>query len=70
MEVRLFYESDGKCFAKSVAGCRIVSGEPSKYCGTYLCKWYKPKDCKDWVRLDTDNMVQLYPPEEVSNGKD
>ena len=65
MQVRLFYESDGKCFAKVGNGCAIYGEKCSNKCGTYLCKWYKPDGCKDWVRLDGRYSVKLYPPEDL-----
>lgn len=65
MQVRFFHESDGKCFAKMIGGCAIYGEECGNKCGTYLCKWYKPQGCKDWVRLDDRYTVRLYPPEEL-----
>lgn len=65
MQIRHKYESDGKCFAKLVGGCQIF-GTCAKDCGTYLCNFYKPQGCKDWVRHDSKNgLVRLFPPEEV-----
>lgn len=69
MEIRLFFESDGKCFAKMVGGCGILGTNIDLDCGTYMCKWYKPEGCKDWARLDTRNMVRLYPPEDITYGR-
>ena len=64
MLARFFYESDGKCFSKLSDGCACLNGI-NKGCGTYRCKFYKPTECKDWVRLDTKYMVRLYAPEEL-----
>ncbi len=69
MQIRFFYESDGKCFARFTKGCAIRTKMHPK-CGTYLCELYKPMGCKDWVRIDTRRYVQMYAPEEVSYGKD
>lgn len=63
MLIRLFDDSDGKCFARLGDGCAVIS-ETLPCCGTYRCKWYKPADKKEWVRLDTKNMVRLFPIEE------
>lgn len=69
MQIRQFYESDGKCFARLIEGCAVLHTMHPK-CGTYLCPMYKPKDCKDWVRLDARHMVKMFTPEEVVYGKD
>lgn len=63
MLIRQYDDSDGKCFARLSCGCSILS-EQLPACGTYRCKWYKPSDCKDWVRLDSPNEVRLIPIEE------
>lgn len=69
MQIRWFYESDGRCFAQTADGCSALMGVHGK-CGTYLCPLYKPVGCRDWVRLDTRHVVRLYAPEEVEYGKD
>lgn len=69
MRVRYFEESDGKCFARFTKGCAIRTKMHPK-CGTYLCEFYKPMGCKDWLKIETDHMVMLFSPEEVSYGKD
>lgn len=33
-------------------------------CGTYKCPFYKPKGCKDWIRVEDEEGVNLIPPEE------
>ena len=49
----------GKCFAKVPDGCRAYTVEcPGR------CKWYKPKECKDWIRVERDGEAWLIPPEE------
>lgn len=60
---RVKWASDGRCFAKLVEGCAVLCMQ-EKGCGTYRCKFYKPKDCKDWVRLNDGVTVRLYAPEE------
>lgn len=64
MQIRLFDESDGKCFAKMRNGCSALKGQ-HPMCGTYRCCFYKPDGCADWIRLDTRNMVRLFMPEDV-----
>lgn len=44
--------------------------EPGEKCGTYRCRWYKPYDSKDWIRLDNRRCVYMYAPEEVEYAKD
>lgn len=71
MEIRQKYESDGKCFAKMYSGCKILGTPCGKDCGTYMCSFYKPMDCKDWVRHDSKNgLVRMFAPEEYGYGKD
>lgn len=64
MQVRLKYESDGRCAMHRAETCMVLYKQHQK-CGTYLCPFYKPEGCKDWVRLDRPNSVVLIPPEEV-----
>lgn len=33
-------------------------------CGSYRCPFYKPKGCKDWVRIEDEDGCSLIPPEE------
>ena len=68
MQVRLYYESDGVCFARKVSGCKVFGG-CTDVCGTYAGGFYNPKGFADWVRLDSKNMVCLYAPEEVGDKK-
>ena len=48
------------CFAKMDVGCMILSNG----CDRETCKWYKPKDCEDWIRSERNGEVWLIPPEE------
>lgn len=43
-------------------GCTILTD--AKVCN-WECPFYKPKNCKDWVRLETNGRVLLYAPEEL-----
>lgn len=66
MIVRTYNDSDGRCFARMIGGCAIFCEDaPPNKCGTYACRWYKPYDSKDWIRLDNRRCVCMYPPEEV-----
>ena len=58
------------CFAMigKKSGCRVMMKAHEK-CGTYRCPFYKPKDCKEWIRIDDRTGVNLIPPEDLG-GKD
>jgi hypothetical protein len=49
------------CFAKATKGCRIL--HHTKVCPK-KCVFYKPKGCRDWVRVERDGEVWVIPPEE------
>ena len=52
------------CFGIMSKGkCRVLSVK-SKYCGTYRCPFYKPKECRSWVRVQDKDGVNIVPPEE------
>lgn len=57
--------SYGECFASiaSGRGCRIML-KPDSSCGTIGCPFYKPKDCRDWIKVQDGNLFDLVPPEE------
>jgi len=63
MLVRLKYETDGKCCHLSVKRCTALS-ERYLRCGSYLCPFYKPEGCGDWIRIDRDASVEMYEPGE------
>jgi len=68
MHKREYTDTDGKCFAFEMGTCiALVTGHAE--CGTYMCPFYKPKDCKDWVRIETSKEVRLYAPEDYVNEK-
>lgn len=60
------------CFAaigyRDNLGCRILI-RAHEGCGSYRCPFYKPKDCKDWVRVDDRMGVNLIPPEDLGGKK-
>lgn len=54
------------CFAaignRQTSGCRLLHQMP-KACN-YKCPFYKPKDCREWIRVEDKNGCNLVPPEE------
>jgi hypothetical protein len=55
---------DQKCFAMVSGRCTILT---STDCGN--CKFYKPKDCEDWVRLELHDRIVVVEPEEYAKLK-
>lgn len=52
-----------QCFARTRFGnCKILVIPARKCC--YKCKFYKPIECQDWIRIDDDDGINLIPPEE------
>ena len=54
------------CFATNTkyGGCRILIGiHPD--CGTFGCPFYKPYECKDWIRIEDNTGINLIPPEDL-----
>lgn len=49
--------SNDKCYAQVMGTCGILNTEQE--C-SYKCPFYKPKGCKDWVRVGN----KMYTPEE------
>lgn len=58
--IDLRYEVD-PCFAVSRDGTCKVLIKTHERCGSYKCPFYKPKNCKSWIRIGND----LIPPEEA-----
>ena len=53
------------CFAlTAIKACRIMGAIQSGCC-TYKCPFYKPRDCKSWVRIEDRTGINLIPPEEA-----
>lgn len=54
------------CFAaisvRGTSGCRLLHKTP-KRCD-YRCPFYKPKECRDWVRVEEGHDISIVPPEE------
>lgn len=65
MVKRKFTDSDGACNHKSCFGdCTLLKAK-DEHCGTYQCPFYKPRGCKDWVRLEQDGIVKMHQPDEI-----
>lgn len=56
---------DDPCFGE-IAGkrCAILSKVTTKDCRTYKCPFYKPKECREWVRVEDRDGINLVPEEE------
>lgn len=53
------------CFAWSpVVGCKILTDEIDG-CGTYRCPFYKPVNCRDWIRIEDGRGISMVPPEDL-----
>ena len=57
---------DDPCFANNTRyyGCNVLT-MVHKDCGTYKCPFYKPAQCKDWVRVTDRTGTNLIPPEDL-----
>lgn len=52
------------CFAEmSGNGCRALSAR-SEHCRSQKCPFYKPKGCKDWIRIEDKSGINVVPYEE------
>ena len=56
------------CFGKNRMGNCTVLAVIAWKCGK-TCPFYKPKGCKDWIRVDDKQGVNLIPPEEYEKEK-
>ena len=54
------------CFANNTRyyGCMVLT-KVHKDCGSYKCPFYKPHNCKDWVRIEDKTGINLIPPEDL-----
>lgn len=66
MLVKQRWETDGDCHALGSTGACLAMVERDPRCGTYGCIFYKPKDLKDWVRIDGKNLITMLAPEECA----
>ena len=53
----------GMCASDNMKTCRALV-RYSEECGTCVCPFYKPKECKDWIRIEDEDGINLIPPEE------
>lgn len=63
--INLKYVKD-PCFASAPSrygGCKLLTAV-DEMCGTYECPFYKPKGCKDWVRVEDKQGISIVPAEE------
>lgn len=58
-------ERSTRCFAEIMGQCVVLR---KKECEG--CKYYKPKECEDWVRVDKDDRIYLMTPEEYERRKE
>ena len=59
----------GPCFALANNGeCKALR-RTHRNCGTPNCPFYKPAECKDWVRVENVWGKWLMPPEDVYGEK-
>lgn len=70
MQIRQLWDTDGRCYGKIRGQCTVMKeGIDDHICGTYLCGFYKPEGCEDWAKFEVNHMVKIFPPEEVTYGK-
>lgn len=56
------------CFGQMAGNrCRVLSTR-SEDCD-FTCPFYKPAECRDWIRVEDRQGVNLIPPEEYRRGK-
>ena len=54
------------CYAMGKFGCTVLN-ERFEHCGTYKCHFYKPVNCKNWIRIEDRTGINLIPPEEFKS---
>lgn len=52
------------CYGLTIDGNCKVRVTTHNHCCTAKCPFYKPIDCRDWVRIEDHQGVHLIPPEE------
>lgn len=50
-------------FKQNGNSCSLLT-RYGKECGSAECPFYKPKGCKDWIRTEDDDGINIIPPEE------
>ena len=53
------------CFAEARNNTCRVYGEKQEICRSYKCRFYKPQNCKSWIRIEDRTGINLIPPEEA-----
>lgn len=53
-----------RCFALTLKQCTILTATECEQ-----CKFYKPKGCEDWVRLNIQDRIIMVEPEEYERLK-
>lgn len=56
-------ECTDMCYAEKVGVVCDILIEPETECN-YKCPFYKPRGCKDWIRITHNGRQVLCPPEE------
>ena len=52
------------CYAEMLhGGCRALSVK-SELCRSWKCPFYKPQGCKEWIRVEDKQGINIVPPEE------
>lgn len=54
-----------RCFADAMGVCRVLTENIAFECNA-TCPFYKPKGCREWVRINTSTKVWLLTPEEYA----
>ena len=58
-------ERPNKCYAEVMGQCVVLIRTECEG-----CRFYKPRDCEDWVRVDKDGKEYLMTPEEFERRKE
>ena len=64
---RKYTDKDGDCASLMGGECdamKVLSPE----CGSYMCPFYKPRECADWIKIEKPKHVEFYTPEEYYGG--
>lgn len=56
------------CHFSAAVECSAMTTADER-CGSYRCPFYKPEGCRDWVRIEDNDGINLMPPEEYYTAK-
>lgn len=59
-------QCDAPCamsFKQNGVACGLLT-RYGKECGSAECPFYKPRGCKDWIRVEDEDGIIIIPPEE------